>query len=67
MNLLVRINLSLAVIFLLGAFAASIAYRSLLQASAKRDMLAQAELMMNSAQAIRDYEANRDVASRQRE
>ncbi len=54
-NLLVRINLSLAVIFVLGACAASSAYRAVLQASAKRDMLAQAELMMGSAQAIRDH------------
>jgi protein-histidine pros-kinase len=55
MNLLLRINLSLAVIFVLGAWVASIACRSVLQASARRDILAQAELMMDSAQAIRDY------------
>jgi hypothetical protein len=44
MNLLLRINLSLAVIFVLGAWAASVAYRSILQSNAKREILAQAVL-----------------------
>lgn len=55
MNLLVRINLSLAVIFVLGAWAASVACHVVLQANARREILAQAGLMMDSASAIRDY------------
>jgi hypothetical protein len=47
MNLLLRINLSLAVIFVLGARAASVAYRSVLQSNATREILAQAKLMMD--------------------
>jgi hypothetical protein len=55
MNLLVRINLALTVIFVLGALGASIACRAVLQANAERETLAQAGLMMDSASAIRDY------------
>ena len=55
MNLLVRINLSLVVIFVIGALAAGIVCRSVLQANAKREILTQAGLMMDSAAAMRDY------------
>jgi protein-histidine pros-kinase len=55
MNLLVRINLALAVIFVLGALTTGFACRAVLQANAEREVLAQAGLMMDSALAIRDY------------
>jgi len=55
MNLLVRINLVLALIFVLGAVSTGIACRAVLQANAEHEVLAQAGLMMDSALAIRDY------------
>ena len=55
MNLLVRINLALAVIFVLGALTTGLACRAVLQANAEREIIAQAGLMMDSALAIRDY------------
>jgi methyl-accepting chemotaxis protein len=54
-NLLVRINLSLAVIFVIAALASGIVCQSVLQANAKREILTQAGLMMDSAAAMRDY------------
>lgn len=58
MTLLVRINLALGVIFVLGAVTTGLACRALLQANAERETLAQAGLMMDSALAIRDYTEN---------
>jgi protein-histidine pros-kinase len=55
MNLLVRINLALAIIFVLGALITGLACRAVLQANAEREIVAQAGLMMDSALAIRDY------------
>lgn len=58
MNLLVRINLALAVIFVLGAFTTGLACRAVLQANAEREIIAAAGLMMDGAVATRDYTAN---------
>jgi nitrate/nitrite-specific signal transduction histidine kinase len=55
MNLLVRINLALAIIFVLGALITGLACRAVLQTNAEREIVAQAGLMMDSALAIRDY------------
>jgi protein-histidine pros-kinase len=55
MNLLLRINVALAVIFLLGALITGVACRAVLQANAEREIVAQAGLLMDSALAIRDY------------
>ena len=55
MNLLLRINLALAAVIALGAVAAGFICWSILQANARREVLAQAGLMMDSALAIRDY------------
>ena len=55
MNLLVRINLALVIIFVLGALITGVACRAVLQANAEREIVAQAGLMMDSALAIRDY------------
>jgi hypothetical protein len=54
-NLLVRINLPLVVIFVIAALAAGIVCRSVMQANAKREALTRAGLMMDSAAALRDY------------
>jgi hypothetical protein len=42
MNLLVRINLALAVIFVLGAFTTGLALGAVLQVNAEREIVAQA-------------------------
>jgi protein-histidine pros-kinase len=57
MNLLVRINLALAVIFVLGAVTTGFACRAVLQANAEREIIAEAGLMMDGAVAVRDYTA----------
>jgi protein-histidine pros-kinase len=58
MNLLVRINLALAVIFVLGACTTGLALRAVLQVNTEREIVAQAGLMMDSALAIREYTEN---------
>jgi protein-histidine pros-kinase len=55
MNLLVRINLALGVIFVVGALITGFAVRRVLQENAQREILGQAGLMMDSALAMRDY------------
>jgi HAMP domain-containing protein len=55
MNLLVRINLVLAVAFALAAFAVGWACSSMLQENAKQETLRQAGLMMDSALSMRAY------------
>jgi len=55
MNLLARINLALAVIFVLGALTTGFACRAVLQANAEREAIAQAGLIMDSALGVRDY------------
>src|SRR5580704_15755239 len=54
-NLLVRINLALGAIFIVGALITGYACHQVLQENAKREIVAEAGLMMDSALAIRDY------------
>lgn len=58
MSLLTRINLALGAVFVIAALAAGYACRSILEANARREVFAQAGLMMDSALAIRDYTAD---------
>jgi hypothetical protein len=46
MNLLIRINLALAAIFVIGALITGFACHAVLQANAEREILAQAGLMI---------------------
>ena len=55
MNLLIRINLALGAIFVLGALITGFACHQVLQENAKREIVTEAGLMMDSALAIRDY------------
>ena len=55
MNLLVRINLALALAFALAALAVGWACSYMLQANAKRESLREAGLMMDSALSMRAY------------
>jgi protein-histidine pros-kinase len=55
MNLLVRINLALALAFTLAALGVGWAANSMLQANAKREALREAGLMMDSALSMRAY------------
>jgi HAMP domain-containing protein len=57
MGLLLKINAALAVAFLLCFLAAGWVFESSLEANARREVLAQAGLMMDSALAIRAYTA----------
>jgi HAMP domain-containing protein len=57
MNLLVRINLALAIAFAVAAVAVGFACSSMLQANAKREVLREAGIMMDSARATRAYTA----------
>jgi HAMP domain-containing protein len=57
MNLLVRINLVLALAFTLAALAVGWACSAMLQENAKRETLREAGLMMDSALAMRAYTA----------
>ena len=57
MNLLVRINLVLAVAFALAAFAVGEACWTMLQENAKQETLREAGLMMDSALSMRAYTA----------
>jgi len=58
MSLLVRINLALGVVFLCAAFIAGYSCRLILEENARRDVLTDAGLMMDSAGAVRAYTAN---------
>jgi HAMP domain-containing protein len=55
MSLLVRLNLALAGVFVVAALGAGYAFWGILEANARRDVLAEAGLMMDSALAIRAY------------
>ncbi|HTX23613.1 MAG TPA: DUF3365 domain-containing protein [Steroidobacteraceae bacterium] len=57
MSLLLKINAALAVAFVLSFVAAGLISEGSLEASARREVLAEAGLMMDSALAIRDYTA----------
>jgi HAMP domain-containing protein len=58
MGLLLRINLALVVVFAVGATLAGLACRTLLERNAEHDIHAEAELMIDSALAARDYTAS---------
>jgi len=58
MSLLLRVNAALVVVFALGALLTGLACRSLLEANAEREIRDDAELMMDSALAARDYTAS---------
>ena len=58
MSLLFRINLAFGAVFIAAALIAGFASRSILEANARREVFAEAGLMMDSALAIRDYTAN---------
>jgi HAMP domain-containing protein len=55
MSLLLRVNLVLVVVFALGATLTGLACRFLLERNAEREIRAEAELMMDSAFAAREY------------
>lgn len=57
MSLLLRVNVALIVVFALGATIAGLVCRTLLQRNAEREIRSEAELMMDSALAVRDYTA----------
>ncbi|HYX74414.1 MAG TPA: DUF3365 domain-containing protein [Steroidobacteraceae bacterium] len=57
MSLLLRVNLALVVVFAMGATLAGLACRTLLQRNAEHEIRAEAELMIDSALAARDYTA----------
>jgi HAMP domain-containing protein len=61
MSLLIRINLALGAVFVLGASLAGYACWTILAANAQREVFAEAGLMMDSALAIRAYTANEIV------
>ncbi len=61
MNLLVRINLALALAFALAALAVGWACSAMLQGNAKQETLREAGLMMDSALAMRAYTATEIV------
>jgi len=58
MSLLIRINLALSAVFVAAALLAGYACWDILEANARREVIAQAGLMMDSALAIRSYTAN---------
>src|ERR1700730_8801705 len=58
MSLLIRINLALGAVFIVAALIAGYACRTILEANARREVFAEAGLMMDSALAIRAYTAN---------
>ena len=61
MNLLVRVNLAVSVVFALGALTTAAVCSSLLRANAKREAFSAAGLMMDGAIAMRTYTANEIV------
>jgi HAMP domain-containing protein len=58
MSLLLRVNLVLIVVFAAGATITGLACRAVLQRNAQREIRADAELMMDSALAAREYTAS---------
>jgi HAMP domain-containing protein len=58
MSLLFRINLAFGAVFIAALLMAGFASRNILEANARREVFAEAGLMMDSALAIRDYTAN---------
>jgi HAMP domain-containing protein len=58
MSLLLRVNLALIAVFAVGATIAGLSCRALLQRNAEQDIHAEAELMIDSALAARDYTAS---------
>ncbi len=58
MSLLLRINLALGAVLVIAALIAGYMCRNILEANARREVFAEAGLMMDSAWAIRDYTAN---------
>src|SRR3984885_12715617 len=58
MSLLIRINVALGAAFAVAALMAGYACWTILAANARREVFAEAGLMMDSALAIRDYTAN---------
>lgn len=58
MSLLIRINLAFGAVFVGAILIAGYACRSILEANARREVFAEAGLMMDSALATRDYTAN---------
>ena len=58
MSLLVRVNIALIVVFTLGATITGLVCRSILGRDAEREMRTQAELMIDSALAVREYTAS---------
>ncbi len=58
MSLLLRVNLALIVAFAMGATIAGLTCRALLQRNAEHQIRAEAELMIDSALAARDYTAH---------
>jgi protein-histidine pros-kinase len=61
MSLLFRINLAFAAVFIAAFAIAGFASRTILEANGRREVLAEAGLMMDSALAIREYTANEIV------
>ena len=57
MSLVLRVNLALLVVFAAGATIAGLLCRTLLQRNAEHEIRAEAELMIDSALAARDYTA----------
>jgi HAMP domain-containing protein len=58
MSLLIRINLTFGAVFIAAILVAGFACRSILETNARREVFAEAGLMMDSALATRDYTAN---------
>ncbi|MEP6886555.1 MAG: DUF3365 domain-containing protein [Gammaproteobacteria bacterium] len=58
MSLLIRINLALGAVFVIGALIAGYVCGTILEANAQREVFAEAGLMMDSALAMRAYTAN---------
>ena len=58
MSLLVRVNIALVVVFTLGATITGLVCRSILGRDAEREMRTRAELMIDSALAVREYTAS---------
>src|SRR6202161_1546499 len=57
MSLLVRLNVALGLVFLCAVFIAGYSCWTILESNARREVLAEAGLMMDSAVAIRSYTA----------
>ncbi len=57
MSLLIRINLALGAVFVAAVVITAYSGRSILETNARREVLAEAGLMMDSALAIREYTA----------